>query len=124
MNIYDLFYIACQSNNIKYAKNILENNIDMNHIYNYGNNAFTLACRYGLIEIIEILLKKNININHLNNDQNNGFFLVCFYNYNNIIEFLLNTKINIHYINKYGSVLYLVYFSKYIFHFYHVVLKF
>ena len=83
-----IFYKSCEFGNLKLAKLLYYNNINLNvHVKN--EFSFRYACYNGHIDIIEWLLKirPNINVRILNDS---SFVYACYGGHLNIAKFLLN----------------------------------
>lgn len=69
---FNLLHFACEYNNIKLAKELLERNINIEEKNIYGNTPLWIAVMNakGSYEMVDLLLSYNANPNSLNNAQN------------------------------------------------------
>lgn len=91
--------ITCRNfnnqNNIKIAKLLIKNKINMLHENKFGVNSLICATYNNNSEMIELLIKNNINISYQNVHGKNAFMIACEFGHIKMVELFIKNNIDI-----------------------------
>src|SRR5437868_6142197 len=91
--------ITCRNfnnqNNIKIAKLLIKNKINILHENKFGVNSLICATYNNNSEMIELLIKNNINISYQNVHGKNAFMIACEFGHIKMVELFIKNNIDI-----------------------------